>query len=273
MSYNRNMKWLNDRRIVYRRDPITDVPTYTTDTYSYYANGTYQSYNLFNSKSKITTYKSLKWHYLVLYYLNMDNIINSDFVTVARFIAKKENGFVTFFIKNKILEEIIGDVLMQGGEPPVNRKRKIIFKDYSGLSFSEKMTIVGKLSGRQKLDATDIYEFSKEYKNPKYERDVWYIQYYLPLIGTLNIVDSLGVFEVNDFFNNIILFFINDGIHWFILKTLFFMFCFIWFRATFPRYRYDQIMRLGWKILIPLTLVWIFVEMIFIYYKIGPWFN
>ena len=158
MSYNRNMKWLNDRRIVYRRDPITDVPTYTTNTYSYYANGTYQSYNLFNSKSKITTYKSLKWHYLVLYYLNMDNIINSDFVTVARFIAKKENGFVTFFIKNKILEEIIGDVLMQGGEPPVNRKRKIIFKDYSGLSFSEKMTIVGKLSGRQKLDATDIYE-------------------------------------------------------------------------------------------------------------------
>ena len=86
-------------------------------------------------------------------------------------------------------------------------------------------------------------------------------------------VDSLGVFAVNDFVNNIILFFINDGIHWFVFKTLFFMFCFIWFRATFPRYRYDQIMRLGWKILIPLTLVWIFVEMLFIHYKIGPWFN
>tara|TARA_B100001769_G_scaffold108326_1_gene84192 strand:- start:1450 stop:2037 length:588 start_codon:yes stop_codon:yes gene_type:complete len=148
------MKWLNDRRIVYRRDPITDVPTYTTDTYSYYANGTYQSYNLFNSKSKITTYKSLKWHYLVLYYLNED----IDLEHVFRFIANKENGFVTFFIKNKILEEIIRDVLMQGGEPPVNRLRKIIFKDYSGLSFAEKMTIVGKLSGRQKLDTTDIYE-------------------------------------------------------------------------------------------------------------------
>ncbi len=158
MSYNRNMKWLNDRRIVYRRDPVTDVPTYTTDTYSYYATGTYQSYNLFNSKSKITTYKSLKWHYFVLYYLNMDNIINSDFVTVARFIANKENGFVTFFIKNKILEEIISDVLMQGGEPPVNRKRKIIFKDYSGLSFAEKMVIVGKLTGRRKLEADTIYE-------------------------------------------------------------------------------------------------------------------
>tara|TARA_B100001778_G_C18565311_1_gene619811 strand:+ start:182 stop:769 length:588 start_codon:yes stop_codon:yes gene_type:complete len=148
------MKWLNDRRIVYRRDPITDVPTYTTDTYSYYATGTYQSYNLFNSKSKITTYKSLKWHYLVLYYLNED----IDLEHVFRFIANKENGFVTFFIKNKILEEIIRDVLMQGGEPPVNRLRKIIFKDYSGLSFAEKMTIVGKLSGRQKLDTTDIYE-------------------------------------------------------------------------------------------------------------------
>jgi len=164
MSYNRNMKWLNDRRIVYRRDPITDVPTYTTDTYSYYANGTYQSYNLFNSKSKITTYKSLKWHYLVLYYLNIDGVdgdevsLEDDMRYIFKFIANKENGFVTFFIKNKILEEIISDVLMQGGEPPVNRKRKIIFKDYSGLSFAEKMTIVGKLSGRQKLDATDIYE-------------------------------------------------------------------------------------------------------------------
>ena len=154
MSYNRNMKWLNDRRIVYRRDPITDVPTYTTDTYSYYATGTYQSYNLFNSKSKITTYKSLKWHYLVLYYLNED----IDLEHVFKFIANKENGFVTFFIKEKILKEIINDVLIQGGEPPVNRLRKIIFKDYSGLSFAEKMTIVGKLSGRQKLDTTDIYE-------------------------------------------------------------------------------------------------------------------
>ena len=80
-------------------------------------------------------------------------------------------------------------------------------------------------------------------------------------------------YEINDAINNILLFFISDGLHWFILKTFFFMFCFIWFRATFPRYRYDQIMRLGWKILIPLTLVWIFLEMVFIYYKVGPWFS
>jgi hypothetical protein len=154
MSYQRNMKWLNDKRIVYRRDPITDVPTFTTNTYSYYATGTYQSYNLFNSKSKITTYKSLKWHYLVLYYLNED----IDLENVFKFIANKENGFVTFFIKEKILKEIINDVLMQGGDPPVNRLRKIIFKDYSGLSFAEKMTIVGKLTGRRKLEADAIYE-------------------------------------------------------------------------------------------------------------------
>ena len=85
-------------------------------------------------------------------------------------------------------------------------------------------------------------------------------------------IDSLGNFEINDYLSYTLLFFINDGIHWFIIKTFFFMFCFIWFRATFPRYRYDQIMRLGWKILIPITLIWIFVEMIFIYYKVEPWF-
>jgi NADH-quinone oxidoreductase subunit H len=46
---------------------------------------------------------------------------------------------------------------------------------------------------------------------------------------------------------------------WFFAKISFFLFCFLWFRATFPRYRYDQIMRLGWKVFIPLTLVWIAV--------------
>ena len=159
MSHERNMKWLNDRRINYRRDPITDKPTESTDQYDYYAEGTYQCYSLFRSKAKITTYKSLKWHMLVLYYLNMDNIINSDFVTVARFIAKKENGFVTFFINNKLLEDMIGQVLMEGGEPPRNRIRKVIFKDYTGLSLSEKLSIVGRLIGRSKrVCEEDIYQ-------------------------------------------------------------------------------------------------------------------
>jgi len=50
---------------------------------------------------------------------------------------------------------------------------------------------------------------------------------------------------------------LDSGLHWFLLKLSFFLFVFLWFRATFPRYRYDQIMRLGWKVLIPITLVWI----------------
>jgi NADH-quinone oxidoreductase subunit H len=58
---------------------------------------------------------------------------------------------------------------------------------------------------------------------------------------------------------------------WLFLKVFCLVFLFLWFRATFPRYRYDQIMRLGWKALIPVTLVWIGVEMLFAVYRIGPW--
>jgi len=51
--------------------------------------------------------------------------------------------------------------------------------------------------------------------------------------------------------------FLPDSILWLFAKVAFLLFFFLWFRATFPRYRYDQIMRLGWKVFIPLTLVWI----------------
>jgi len=61
------------------------------------------------------------------------------------------------------------------------------------------------------------------------------------------------------------------GLHWLVLKTCFFLFCFLWFRATFPRYRYDQIMRLGWKVFIPVTLVWLCVESAMWLCKVGPW--
>jgi len=58
---------------------------------------------------------------------------------------------------------------------------------------------------------------------------------------------------------------------WLFIKIFVLVFLFLWFRATFPRYRYDQIMRLGWKALIPVTLVWIGVEMLLAVYHIGPW--
>jgi NADH-quinone oxidoreductase subunit H len=63
------------------------------------------------------------------------------------------------------------------------------------------------------------------------------------------------------------------GFIWFALKTSFFLFCFLWLRATFPRYRYDQIMRLGWKVFIPITLVWLFVLGVMIWFEVGPWFS
>ena len=157
MSQERNIKWLNDRRIVYRQFPINDAPTIETNKYMFFENGTYEHYSLFNTKAKITTYKSLKWHMLVLYYLNQENNLLPSHV--YEFIADKENGFVTFFISDKKLQEMIDDVFKTGGEPPVNKKRKIIFKDYSGLTASEKMSIVGKLIGRSsRVDGEAIYQ-------------------------------------------------------------------------------------------------------------------
>ncbi len=79
---------------------------------------------------------------------------------------------------------------------------------------------------------------------------------------------------------NIELFTMIPGFIWLLMKIAFVLFCFLWFRATFPRYRYDQIMRLGWKIFIPLTLVWIVVlggimqlpESILESYPLSIWF-
>ena len=158
MSYRRKIEWLNNKHIYYRQDPINDKPTFSTDTYDYYENGTHEYYNLFNTQSKITTYKSLKWHMLVLHYLNHERFAFDSIINLYKFIANKENGFVTFFIKSIILDNMIEDVINQGGDAPKNRARKIIFKDYNGLSFNEKMKVVGQLSGRQKLDKESIYQ-------------------------------------------------------------------------------------------------------------------
>ncbi|MCU0976356.1 MAG: NADH-quinone oxidoreductase subunit NuoH [Steroidobacteraceae bacterium] len=63
----------------------------------------------------------------------------------------------------------------------------------------------------------------------------------------------------------------QSSFFWLFLKVGLLLFVFLWIRATFPRYRYDQIMRLGWKVLIPVTLVWIAVEGVMVWLKIGPW--
>lgn len=59
---------------------------------------------------------------------------------------------------------------------------------------------------------------------------------------------------------------------WLLIKVSFFLYCYLWFRATFPRYRYDQIMRLGWKVFIPLTLIWVIVIAFAVQLKVSPWF-
>ena len=66
---------------------------------------------------------------------------------------------------------------------------------------------------------------------------------------------------------------LDSGVHWLLMKISFFLFCFLWLRATFPRYRYDQIMRLGWKVFIPITIVWILVVGVAILAKLPPWWS
>lgn len=69
------------------------------------------------------------------------------------------------------------------------------------------------------------------------------------------------------------LFSVVPGALWLVLKISFLLLFFLWFRATFPRYRYDQIMRLGWKVFIPVTLVWLLVVGLGVLGHVGPWFD
>ena len=128
MSHNRNTKYLDKKRIVYRRDPVTDKPTVQSTYWDHYQDGTYECYTLFASKAKITTYKSLKWHLLVLWYLN-PQLDPDSFNDLANHICNKISGFVTFTINKQSLNNIIYEVSMLDLEqPPKNKLRKIIFK-------------------------------------------------------------------------------------------------------------------------------------------------
>lgn len=68
------------------------------------------------------------------------------------------------------------------------------------------------------------------------------------------------------------IFFVVPGIVWLLAKISFFLFVYLWIRATFPRYRYDQLMRLGWKVLIPVTIVWVIVTALMVVTHVKPWF-
>tara|TARA_Y100000592_G_scaffold14448_1_gene20532 strand:+ start:1694 stop:2314 length:621 start_codon:yes stop_codon:yes gene_type:complete len=159
MSYERNLKYLNDRRLVYRQHPKSDKPTIDTKDFMYYEHGTYQCYELFRSSAKITTYKSLKWHLLVLWYLN-PNLTPDDFTALAEYIVHKPNGFVSFNISERLLEKVIYEVSMSDlDRPPKNKLRKVIFKPFTGLTKQEKLSIVGQLVGQgPRVCSDDIYQ-------------------------------------------------------------------------------------------------------------------
>ena len=159
MSHERYLKYLNDHRIVYRRMPITDKPDQENECYMFYLNGTYECYELFRSKAKITTYRSLKWHLLTLWYLN-PKLDQDDFMRLAEIITYKPNGFVSFAIHAQLLRKIVYEVSMCDlEEPPKNKLRKVIFKYGNGLCKEEKLRIVGELIGRSKrIHEDDIYE-------------------------------------------------------------------------------------------------------------------
>jgi len=159
MSHERNIKLLNDKRIVYKRNPINDVPTHETKQYMFFEQGTYECYTLFASKAKITTYKSLKWHLLTLWYLNPD-LDQDEFMKIAEVISVKEQGFTSFTIHVDLLRKMVYEVSMLDlDEPPKNKLRKVIFKYNNGLTKEEKLSIVGELIGRTKrIHEDDIYQ-------------------------------------------------------------------------------------------------------------------
>ena len=166
----RQFKYLINKRVVWRQDPTTDIPDEETKEYMFYKEGTYQFYDLFRSKAKITTYRSFKWHMLTLWYLN-PNWEKKDALDVAIYLSYKPNGFTTFTINKWNVERLVEDVYnMELDEPPRNKLRKIVFKQFTGLDKIDKLRIVGRLIGRLRgVDSTDIYEamLQTNYKGSK----------------------------------------------------------------------------------------------------------
>tara|TARA_B100000963_G_scaffold114224_1_gene99431 strand:- start:11877 stop:12494 length:618 start_codon:yes stop_codon:yes gene_type:complete len=156
---HKKLEYLHRRRIVYRRGPITDTPSETFSWGNFYENGTYQCYELFRTKAKITSYKSFKWHLLVIWYLNK-NLTYDKILELTYYLADKNNGFVSIKLSKASLKNLVDDVFNSDLEsPPKNKMRKIIFKESSGLNTIEKLKIVGHIIGkRKKAEPPDIYE-------------------------------------------------------------------------------------------------------------------
>jgi hypothetical protein len=156
---HRKLEYFHRRRIVYRRGPITDTPSEIFSWGNFYEEGTYECYELFRSKAKINTYKSFKWHLLVLWYLNKQ-LTYDDVSELTHYLADKNNGFVTIKLSDASIINLVDEVFEQDLDaPPKNKMRKIIFKESSGLTTIEKLKIVGSIIGKKKkAEPPDIYE-------------------------------------------------------------------------------------------------------------------
>ena len=156
---DRRFKYLWNKQVIYRRYPITDIPDEETEHYMFYKSGTYQCYDLFRSKAKITTWKSFYWHMMVLWHLNPE-WEDADAMEIATYLAYKPNGFTTFSMNKWNIARLVHEVsVLDLDTPPQNKLRKIIFKPNCGLNKIEKLRIVGKLIGRLRgVKKEDIYE-------------------------------------------------------------------------------------------------------------------
>ena len=163
---HRNLEYLHRNRIAYKMFPTSDKPTKTFTWGYFFENGTHQCYDLFRSKAKITSYKSLKWHMYVLFYIN-PHVSDTTMKKIIDHICNKDNGFITFTVKDNIKDSMISDVIASDlNEPPKNKLRKVIFKDSTGLSTKQKLKIVGELIGKSKIvNNDDIYECMLEINN------------------------------------------------------------------------------------------------------------
>ena len=160
MSLNpRNLSYFLKHKIIYRRDPLNDQPTDSFDWGYWYEQGTYECYTLFASRAKINTYKSLKWHLLVLWYLN-PQLDQEEFVDIADVISTKSHGFTTFEIHPEMVRRMVYEISMLDlDDPPKNKLRKVIFKMQTPLTVEEKLKIVGSIIGRSKrIHEDDIYQ-------------------------------------------------------------------------------------------------------------------
>ena len=157
-QYERNTEYLEKHRIIYRRNPLSSTGRVEYEWGWFYADGTHECYTLFNSRAKINTYRSLKWHLYVLWYLN-PQMDQESFDAMSTYICNKRTGFVTFKVSEQLLQSMVYDVsLMDLERPPPNKLRKIIFKEFTGLDMRQKLSIVGQMVGRSKISENEIYD-------------------------------------------------------------------------------------------------------------------